>query len=89
MYSLTVEELGALGVALLHLLTFVGSRLHVAVCGGEHRRPRLHQELTDLNIVTGGGAVEGSPGDEQRGRKKGLRESNNHICGVLSSESLI
>lgn len=63
---LTIEELGALGVAFLHLLTLVGSRLHVAVGGGEHGRPRLHQEFTNLNVVTGGGAVEGSPGDEDR-----------------------
>jgi len=62
--GLTVEELGALGVAVLHLLTLVGGRLHVAVRGGEHRRPRLHQELADLDVVTGGGAVEGGPGDE-------------------------
>ena len=64
-FCLTVEELGALSVAVLHLLTFVGGSLHVAVCGGEHRRPRLHQELTDLNVVAGGSTVEGSPGDEE------------------------
>lgn len=67
MFSLTVEELGALGVTFLHLLTFVGGCLHVAVRGGEHRRPRLHQELTDLNVVTGGSAVERRPGGEERG----------------------
>lgn len=60
--SLTVEELGALGVAVLHLLALVGGRLHVAVCGGEHRRPRLHQELAELDVVAGRGAVEGGPG---------------------------
>lgn len=76
MFSLTVEELGALGVAVFHLLTLVGGRLHVAVRGGEHRGPRLHQELADLNIVTGGGAVEGRPGDEERERKEGLKGSN-------------
>lgn len=36
---LTGEELGTLGVAVLHLFTFVRSCLHVAVSGGEHRRP--------------------------------------------------
>lgn len=64
---LTVEELRALSVAFLHLLTLVSGRLHVAVRGGEDRCPRFHQELTDLNVVTGGGTVEGSPGDEERG----------------------
>lgn len=70
MFCLTVEELIALGVAVLHLVTFIGSRLHVAVCGGEHRRPRLHQELTDLNIVAGGSTVEGSPADEEGGEEE-------------------
>lgn len=62
---LTIEELGALGVAILHLLTFVSSCLHVAVGGGEHGRPGLHQELTDLHVVTGGSTVEGGPAGEE------------------------
>lgn len=62
MSTRTVEELRALGVALLHLLTLICSRLHVAVCGGEHGRPGLHEELAHLHVVTGGGAVQGSPG---------------------------
>lgn len=70
MFCLTVEELIALGVAVLHLVTFIGSRLHVAVCGGEHRRPRHHQELTDLNIVAEGSTVEGSPADEEGGEEE-------------------
>lgn len=61
LFCLTIEELRTLGVALLHLLTFLGSRLQVAVSGGEDGGPRLHQELTHLNVVTGGGTVEGSP----------------------------
>lgn len=85
MFCLTVEELGALGVAFLHLLTFVSSCLHVAVRGGEHRRARLHQEFTDLHIVTGGSAVEGSPGDEDRGREKGLRDLfTSHLSALFS-----
>lgn len=39
LFDLTVKELGTLGVSILQLLTFVGSSLHVAVRGGEHRRP--------------------------------------------------
>lgn len=63
-FCLTIEELGALGVAILHLFTFVSSRLHVAVGGSEHGCSRLHQEFTHLDVVTGGGTVEGSPGEE-------------------------
>lgn len=69
MFCLTIKELGALGVAILHLLTFVSSCLHVAICGGKHSCPRLYQELTDLDIVTGGSTVEGSPRDEERKKR--------------------
>lgn len=36
---LTEEELGTLGVTVLHLFTFVRSCLHVTVSGGKHRCP--------------------------------------------------
>lgn len=62
--GLTVEELGTLCVALLHLLALVCRCLHVTVGGGEHSSPGLHQELTHLHIVTGGRAVQWSPGRE-------------------------
>ena len=58
----TVEELGALSVSVLHLLTLVCSRLHVTDGGGKDGRPRLHQELTQVNTVTGGCTMERSPG---------------------------
>lgn len=58
---LTIEELRALGVAFFHLFALVGSRLHVAVRHGEHRRPRLHQELAHLHVVAGRGAVKRCP----------------------------
>lgn len=60
-FHLTVKELGALSVALLHFLTLVSSCLHVAVCGGENSCPALHQELTELRVVAGGSAVKGGP----------------------------
>lgn len=59
---LTIEELGALGVAFFHLFAFVSSRLHVAVGHGEHRCPRLHQELAHLHVVAGRSAVKRRPG---------------------------
>lgn len=57
----TIEELRALGVALLHLLTLICSRLHVAVRGGKHGCARLHEELTHLHVITGGSTVQRSP----------------------------
>lgn len=59
--ALTIQELGALGVALLHLLALVSSRLHVAVGHGKHGRPRLHQELAHLHVIAGGCTVQRGP----------------------------
>lgn len=58
---LTVEKLGALGIAFLHLLAFIGCRLHVAVCHGVYSSSGLHQKLTHLHVITGGGTMQGSP----------------------------
>lgn len=58
---LTIEELGALGVALLHLFTFISRRLHVTVSHSKHCSTRLHQELAHLHIVTRGSTVERCP----------------------------
>lgn len=60
----TVEELRALGVALLHLFTLIRSRLHVAVRGSKHGRSRLHEELAHLHVIAGGGTVQRSPGTQ-------------------------
>lgn len=67
--SLTVEELRALGVSLLQLLTLLRRRLHVAVGGGEHGRARLHQELAHLDIIAGSCAVQGRPTVRQAERE--------------------
>ena len=66
-WARTVQKLRALGVALLHLLALVRGSLQVAVGHGEHRGPRLHQELTHLHVVAGRGAVQRGPvGETQR-----------------------
>lgn len=59
----TVEKLGALDVALLHLLTLVGGSLDVADGGGEDGRAALHQLLAQVHTVAGGGAVQRGPGN--------------------------
>jgi len=61
--GLTIEELRALGIAILHLFTLVSSCLHVTICSGINSCPRLHQELTDLNVVAGSSTMKGGPGD--------------------------
>ena len=66
--KLTVEELGALGITLLHLLTLVRGRLQVTVSGGEHGSPGLNQELAHLHVVTGRCTVQGGP-DRGAGKK--------------------
>lgn len=58
---LTIEELRALGVALLHFFTFISSRLHVAVSHREHCSTRLHQELAHLHIIAGCSTVKRCP----------------------------
>lgn len=75
----TIEELGTLGVAVLHLFTFVRSRLHVAVSGGEHRRPRLYKELTQLNVVAGGSTMQGGPTE---GTREGLNWSGTQSASM-------
>lgn len=67
---LTVEELGALGVSLLHLLTLICCRLHVTVGHSKHRCSRLNQELTHLHVITGGRAMQRSPEREPEREKK-------------------
>lgn len=59
--TLTIQELGALRVAFLHLLALVRSRLHVAVGHGKHGCPRLHQELAHLHVIAGCCTVQGGP----------------------------
>lgn len=64
--ELTIKELRALGVALLHLFTFISCCLHVAVSHSEHGCTGLHQELAHLHIVAGCSTVKRGP----RGRKE-------------------
>lgn len=59
--SLTIEELRALSVALLHLFTFISSCLHVTVSHRKHGCSRFHQELAHLHIVAGRSAVKRCP----------------------------
>lgn len=58
---LTIEELGALDVALLHFLTFICSSLHVTNGAGEDGGPGLNQQLAEMDAVAGGGTVKRSP----------------------------
>lgn len=67
-FCLTIEELGALGIAIFHLLALVSSCLQVTICCGKYSCSRLDKELTDLNVVTGGSTVKGCPGDTDRRR---------------------
>lgn len=59
--TLTIEKLWALYVTLLHLLTFVCCRLHITDGGGKDGSTRLHQYLTQVHAVTGGGTMQGRP----------------------------
>ncbi len=59
--TLTIEKLWALYVTLLHLLTFVCCRLHITDSGGKDGSTRLHQYLTQVHAVTGGGTMQGRP----------------------------
>lgn len=67
--ALTIQELGALRVAFLHLLALVRGRLHVAVGHGKDGRPRLHQELAHLHVVAGCCTVQRGPA--RQGQKDG------------------
>lgn len=67
--SLTVQELGALRVAFLHLLALVRGRLHVAVGHGKDSCPRLHQELAHLHVIAGCCTVQRGPA--RQGQKDG------------------
>lgn len=58
---LTVEELGAMCVALLHLLAFVRCRFHIADRGGKNGGPGLHQHLAEVDTVAGRSAMQRSP----------------------------
>lgn len=58
----TVEELGALDVALLHLLALVRGRFGVADGGGKDGGAALDQLLAQVGAVAGGGAVQRRPG---------------------------
>lgn len=68
-HSLTVQELGALRVAFLHLLALVRGRLHVTVGHGKDSCPRLHQELAHLHIIAGCCTVQRGPA--RQGQKDG------------------
>lgn len=57
----TIKELGALGVALLHLLTLVCCCLNVTDGGGQYCSAWLHQHLTEVDAVAGGSAVQRGP----------------------------
>lgn len=60
----TIEKLGALRVAFLHFLALVCGSLHVTVGHSKHSCSWLHQELTHLDIVTGGSTMQWGPGKE-------------------------
>lgn len=60
----TIQELGALDVAFLHLLTLVRRRLDVADGGGEDSGAALHQLFAEVDAVARGGAVQRRPGME-------------------------
>lgn len=87
--SLTIEELRALGIALLHLFTFISCCLHVAVSHSKHCCTRLHQELAHLHIVAGCSTVKRCPmlrgwvrkekEEEERAEEKELRSMKRNI----------
>lgn len=78
--TLTIQELGALRVAFLHLLALVRSRLHVAVGHGKDGCPRLHQELAHLHVIAGCCTVQGGPA--RQGQRMAL-----HSHGSRSAQS--
>ena len=86
--SLTIEELGALGVALLHLFTFISCRLHVAVSHSEHCGPGLHQELAHLNVVAGCSTVKRCPVLEKR-QQDNVWMSNDSSDLLVGSDRII
>lgn len=67
--TLTIQELGALRVAFLHLLALVGGRLHVTVGHGKDSCSRLHQELAHLHVIAGCCTVQRGPA--RQGHKDG------------------
>lgn len=72
---LTIQKLGALDVAFFHFFTLVCCRLHVTNGTGKDGCARLHQQLAEMNAVTGGGAVKRRPGKENR--VKNVAENSN------------
>lgn len=65
----TVQELRALDVALLHLLTLVCSGLDVTDGGGKDSGSTLHQLLAEVDTVARGGTVQWCP----RSRRETVR----------------
>lgn len=63
---LTIQELGALDVALFHLLTLICGSLHIANGAGKDGRPRLYQQLAEMDAVARGSAVKRSPVPAQK-----------------------
>lgn len=60
----TIQELGTLDVALLHLFTLVRGSFNVADGGGKNGGAALHQLFAEVDAVARGSAVQRRPGTE-------------------------
>lgn len=80
--SHTIEELGTLNVAFLHLLALVRRSLNVADCGGKDGSAALYQLLAEVNTIAGGGTVQRGPVSKRQGLWVATDRIYSHIPSV-------